>query len=160
MRTETHVVKIYTFDELPENIKQKAIEKLWDINVDYEWWEFIYEDAANVGIKITGFDTGRGNDITGDFIWYAIDVCKAILLEHGKNTETYKTASTFLPELKKEWEEDYGGEEAAEEFKRAILEDYLAMLRSEYEYFTSEERIIETIQANEYEFTEDGEIYP
>jgi predicted transcriptional regulator len=32
------------------------------------------------------------------------------------------------------------------------------MLQKEYEYLTSEEAIIETIEANEYEFTEKGEM--
>jgi len=33
------------------------------------------------------------------------------------------------------------------------------MLQKEYEYETSEEAIVETIKANEYEFTEDGNLY-
>jgi hypothetical protein len=37
-----------------------------------------------------------------------------------------------------------------------ILYEYLEMLRQEYEYQTSEEAIIETIEANEYTFLEDG----
>ena len=32
------------------------------------------------------------------------------------------------------------------------------MLRNEYEYLTSEEAVIESIRANEYEFTEDGKL--
>jgi hypothetical protein len=33
------------------------------------------------------------------------------------------------------------------------------MLRQEYEYLTSEGAIIETIEANEYEFTEEGRMF-
>ena len=29
--------KVYPFDELSEDVKEKAIEKLYDINVDHEW---------------------------------------------------------------------------------------------------------------------------
>jgi hypothetical protein len=43
-------------------------------------------------------------------------------------------------------------------FLRSLLEDYRIMLQKEYEYLTSEETIIETIEANEYEFTEKGEM--
>ena len=59
MRTYTTEHTVYKFDELDESTKQAAIEKLWDINVDYEWWEFTYEDAANIGLKITEFDLDR-----------------------------------------------------------------------------------------------------
>ena len=34
----------------------------------------------------------------------------------------------------------------------------LTLLRREYDYFTSEEAIIETIEANEYEFDENGNL--
>ena len=41
-----------------------------------------------------------------------------------------------------------GAGELANEFERALGEEYL----------TSEDAIVETIQANEYEFTEEGEL--
>ena len=46
--------KVYLFSELSDQAKQKVIEDNYDINVDYEWWESAYEDAANIGLKITG----------------------------------------------------------------------------------------------------------
>ena len=33
---------VYDFDELSDEAKQKAINNLSDINVDYGWWEFQY----------------------------------------------------------------------------------------------------------------------
>jgi hypothetical protein len=42
------------------------------------------------------------------------------------------------------------------EFKYALLEEYLSMLRREVDYMQSTEYIEEGIRANEYEFTEDG----
>lgn len=39
----------------------------------------------------------------------------------------------------------------------AELEDYLSILRQEYDYLTSEEHAREMIEANEYTFTVDGE---
>jgi hypothetical protein len=45
------------------------------------------------------------------------------------------------------------------EFQRALGKEYLSILRREYEYQTSEEAIIETIEANDYDFTEDGRIF-
>jgi len=82
--------KLYHFDELSEEAKQKAIEGLSDINTDYEWWESTYEDAENIGLKLTSFGLDR--------------------------------------------------------------------MQKDYEHLTSSEAIIETIQANEYEFTENGKL--
>lgn len=45
-----------------------------------------------------------------------------------------------------------------EDFKKALLQDYLSMLQGEYDYQTSEEQVLESIRANEYLFTEDGEL--
>jgi len=47
-------------------------------------------------------------------------------------------------------------DELGEEFTKAILEEYLSMLKKEYEYLTSDEAVKEMIEANEYEFTEKG----
>lgn len=167
-------INLYSFAELSDDAKQKALEKLWDLNVDHEWWEFIYEDAENVGVRIKGFDLDR-HTIDGDFISDA--VAEKILKDHGENCETFKTAKNYYTEYDKlvekysdgkvlnkvaednEYEFDKEADELAEEFQDNILEDYLSMLRQEYEYQTSEEAIIESIEANEYQFTEDGELY-
>ena len=57
---------------------------------------------------------------------------------------------------------EYGDPEDLEdlnkEFLRSLCEDYRIILQKEYEYLTSEEAIIETIEVNEYEFTEEGEL--
>ena len=45
-----------------------------------------------------------------------------------------------------------------DEFLKSLLEDYSIILQKEYEYQTSEEAIIESIKANDYEFTEDGKL--
>lgn len=46
-----------------------------------------------------------------------------------------------------------------EDFQNDILEDYRIMLQKEYDYLSSDEAIIESIEANEYEFTENGKRY-
>ena len=45
MRTITTVKTVYSFDELGEDAQEKAIENLYDLNIDYDWWEFVFEDA-------------------------------------------------------------------------------------------------------------------
>jgi len=174
MRIDIKKTEVYPFGELTDDAKQTALEQLADINVDHEWWDFTYEDAANVGIKITGFDLGRGSYCHGDFTLDVEEIANKIIAEHGESCETYKTAIEFLAEiynLRNDFmlsdddldEEDFElsdtYEDAVDEFKYSILEDYRIMLQHEYEYMTSEEAIIETIEANEYEFTADGKLY-
>lgn len=40
-----------------------------------------------------------------------------------------------------------------------MLGEYLKILQEEYEYRTSDEGVLEMIEANEFEFTADGEIF-
>lgn len=161
-------VKVYKFDELSDKAKEKAIRKLYDINVDYDWQETTYEDADRVALKITSFSLDRNRHAKGNFIDYAVDTARKILEEHGNKCETYKTATIFLQKIKDK-EKEVGDDEyyvieeecakIEEEFLKSILEDYSIILQKEYEYQTSEKAIIETIKANEYEFTEDGKMF-
>jgi hypothetical protein len=43
-----------------------------------------------------------------------------------------------------------------DEFLKSLCEDYSIMLQNESEYLQSDAAIIEAINANEYEFLEDG----
>lgn len=47
-------------------------------------------------------------------------------------------------------------EKLEEEFLDSILEDYRIMLEKEIEYQESEEQVAEMMEANEYEFDENG----
>jgi hypothetical protein len=164
--------KVYKFDELSDEAKQKAIEECRDLNIGYDWWQFVYEDAENIGLKITGFDIDRGSFCEGDFILSSNEVAQNILKEHGEHCETYKTAKEFMEqwepvfnEYMDETSDKYESSESEdelmkleEEFKKSLLEDYRIILSNEYDYQTSDEAIIETIQANDYEFTENGSL--
>jgi len=167
--------KVYPFDELSDEAKEKAVEGLCDINVDYEWWEGIYDDAETAKLRLTEFDIGRGNYCRGDFIEYAKDTVDAIIENHGENCETRQTAEEFIVDsaklsIKYPFSPDADGEDINEtdrtreqgdvnaEFLRSILEDYRIILQKEYEHLGSEAAIIETIKTNEYEFTVDGKL--
>jgi hypothetical protein len=163
--------KVYQFEELSEKAQEKAIQNLCGIKVDnLEWWEFVYEDAKDIGLKITGFDIDRNRRATGEFIQDAIYTAEKIKIEHGEQCQTFKTACNFLDEfipIATKWEEENAGfyflnenlgDEMIQEFLTSLLEDYFILLQKEYEYQTSSEAIKETILCNEYEFTEDGKL--
>jgi len=157
----TICTNVYQFNELNKQAKQNAIENMYDININYSWWDSTYEDAANAGLKLTSFNIDRGNYCNGKFINSAQDCAQLIIKNHGKECSTYMTASNFLRDLIKSINDDDTNEDAIEEleeeFLKSILEDYRIILSNEYDYLTGREAIIETIEANEYEFTEEGE---
>lgn len=51
MRIQTKEYEVYTLNEVLE----KAIERQWDINVDHDWWNYIYEDAQTI-FELIGFE--------------------------------------------------------------------------------------------------------
>lgn len=162
MKIITRKYKVYTFNELNDNAQQKAIEKIAEFQTDYEWWDSVYEDAKTIGLKITEFELDRGSYAKGEFINNAKEVAESILENHGESCETYKTAQIYLNEYKKLIPDENGevdSEDIDNEFKRSLLEDYRIMLQHEYEYLNSEESIKETIEANNYQFTEDGKLF-
>ena len=172
MRQKT--INLYKFSELSEDSKQKAIERFSDTNLCYDWWDYTYEDAETVGLKITGFDIGRASYCNMETIKDYREISTLIQLYHGEDCETYKTAKQFdtdYNELVKKYSDgvnicfvtedneddfDFDALELEREFLYSISEDYRVILSNEYEYLTSEKAIIESIEANEYEFTEDG----
>jgi len=153
---------VYKFAELSEQGKAKAIQGLSDINVGFDWWQYTYLDAKNVGININNFELDRDIDIG---LYDCLETAQKILTDHGPTCDTYKNAEQFIEDIDKlvddeEENEDFceQKEELEDNFKKALEEDYLSMLRNEYEHRTSKEAIIETIEANECEFTADGEL--
>lgn len=174
-KMEKREYTVWKFAELSDDLKEKVLEQQCDINIDHEWWECEYEDAANVGIKITAFCIDRGPYCEGN-IHDFVKTANKIIAEHGPKCETYITAIAFQDDLEKintkypeKWddtdcyyenENDREDEIEAleEEFKWSILEDYRIILSKQYEYLTSEAAIIETIEANDYDFKADGSI--
>ena len=169
----SRTITIYKFDELSDKAKEKARDWYREGALEYDWWDGVYEDAKNIGLKIASFDTDRGNSIEGDFKDDAESCAKAILKEHGKDCDSYKLADEYLEThkaLRTQFDEaceadddpvlirklDEGLVELDAEFKRAILEDYLDTLKKEVEYRMSDESVDESILANEYDFLGSG----
>lgn len=155
MKVITNIYNVYEFDELSDTAKDKAIENLYDVNIDIEWWDSTYEDANTIGLEITGFDLDRGSYCHGKFTESPETVIRLIKENHGRACETYKTAMQYKKELKKT-KSDGDYESVRDEFLESLLEDYRIILQKDYDYMTSKEAIIETIEANEYTFLENG----
>ena len=174
MKTKT--ITTYSFDELSEDAQDKAIEKLANINCDYEWWDSICDDAEAIGLKIASFDLDRNRHCKGHLTQDPLAVIELIKANHGESCDTYKLAIEWENKFTQykdaidyddlhDQDDDFEPrfcesdlEDDSEEFSRALCEEYACILQKEYEYLGSRETIVETIKANEYEFDENGNL--
>ena len=172
MRTETTTRTLYKFDELTDAAKEEARNWYRESGLDYEWWEYTYDDAERIGLKITAFDLDR-RGVDGNFIASAEETAHRIEKEHGEKCETFTDAKAYLEARDKvieQWERDENGDFVNQDrldisldaldsnFLHTLCEDYRIMLKHEAEYMESNESIDENIRCNEYEFTEEGHI--
>ena len=167
----------YTFDELSDDAKENAVNNLREINVEHDWWDCTYETFRELGIRIEHFDLGRRSEIGIDLIETHHEVATNIIGTFGENG-LKANAEYFIEQRDKLVKELGEGDEIAgysvkegneEEFDERVetIEEYyfnglkrdiLHWLRCEFEYLMSDEAIIDTIEANEYEFTKDGKL--
>ena len=150
----THTIQSYKFSELSDEAKEAAREWFRRGALDYEWWDFVYEDAARIGLKITGFDLGRGCKLDGKLLVSPSACALAILGDHGKECDTYKLATSFLAERR----ETRGPARVklGEDFVRDLRHEFWHILNREAEYRLSDECVDEDIEANEYDFDAHG----
>lgn len=160
-------ITVYTFEELSEDAKDIARQWWREGSCHDDWWENTYEDAARVYLKIANFDIDRGT-IKGHLTSTFRESLKAVHKEHGEKTATFKLAHSYFLKIEKlrakylDEETDYDQsdeyEELLKQYTKDLLEEYLSLLRKEYEYINSDEYVDEAIIGNEYEFHETGVI--
>ena len=194
MRTDTVTTEVFTFSELSDDAKQTAIENNHDINTDYEWYDFNYEDAKQIGeimgididrIYFSGFSSqGDGACFEGSYSYEKGSV-KNLKEYAPKDEELHRIAQELQDIQRKHF---YGitanvkhsghyshkyctqinvdsetQQELPEDEICEVLRDYMEWiyrsLEKSYDYLTSDESISETLEANEYEFTADGNRY-
>ncbi len=153
------IIKLYKFNELSDEAKETARE--WMLNgLDYQHeWEYLVEDAKNVGINLEEWDYRRYAKCSLELDFS--QVLTEILNQHGESCETYKTAERYKQEYDKLTEDQVlngEDEELREEFTKDIAEDYRILADNQYEYIQSNEYLDELLEINDYEFTEDGKI--
>ena len=163
---KTIEIKVYKFDELDKQTKEKVIENYRYINVDNTfWYDWIKEDFIRLGLEIQGFDIGSGNAVK-IYIDNLEETSKSILHEFGDSVAIKQTAKNYINEYEKiqaNFKEDQDIEREVElldeQYEKEYSEDILSYLRSNYDWETSDEAVINTIEANEYDFTTEGKIY-
>ena len=155
--------KVYLFNELDDQTQEKAIQNNYHIAVQDDWHDFIKYDLKEIGIELRSFDVDRGS-FAEIHIDYFFETCEKIIETHGENCETYKIAKRYIKEynsiqhLNDDDDDDFDLDYLDEEYQKEFSEEVFSMLRKEYEHMTSEEYLIEMFEANEYEFTAEGEM--
>lgn len=153
--------KVYKFNELSKEAQQNAIGQLSDININLD---FAIQDAYDIGLNITDCDLDSASfirGVRGEFITSAGEVCEDILLHHDKHSETYKTALKYKHEFQLTSDETNENELCKKEdsFLNELLIDYTNIMQSYIEFQGSENQIVLSIEANEYDFTKDGKLF-
>lgn len=178
MQTKTY--NVYKFHELTKEQQQKAIDNLRDTNVDYDGWhEFTIEDETarlnllgyeDVKISYSGFwSQGNGASFTAGG-----NIEKLVPANMQKYVDriAFKKSGHYEHEYTMSLDIDYNDEPLGntqiiefENLEKELLENariearaIYSRLQNEYEYYTSDESIIATIESNDYDFTENGKI--
>lgn len=172
--------KLYKFNELSDEVKEEVLDDNRYFQVEYfNWWEYVYEEAENIGLKIVGFDLDR---------WYIRMKLKENMLSSieealnyfNKDSNEYKIAKGYYDEIMKlkdseevkEYLRDNPEDDPydavynlnlCEEFEDDYIKDmgeiFLSALDEELKYLTSDEAIIEMFETNDYEFFETGKVF-
>ena len=199
-------IPIYSFTELSDSAKEYARQQYRIYDLDYEWWDAVYEDAKMCGkllgieidrIYFSGFSSqGDGACFEGCYSYrpgwrkalrsaiggQSLAKLEAIgdALQDAQRPAFYRlTASTRhdghychsgcmdvtvdasdTPNVRFSMFDDYGNEfyEGVRDELRRFADWIYAQLSEEYDWLTSDEAIDEALIANEYEFTENGEL--
>lgn len=185
MKTKT--IKLYEFDELPEDIKEKVLDKERYINVEhFDWWDYDGHTGFSAEeIKKHGLELEHAGDLlTWNKMYFSLDYGEYIQFNNPGFAHD-ETARRFLGVPKKIWENthwefinhretttrlswEYGNDFLTDKAEKALnhavnkfydkMKEALKDLRSEYEYCISDEAVIETIKINEYTFRADGKM--
>lgn len=163
---KTIEIKVYKFEELDKQTKEKVIENYRYINVeDTFWYDFIQDDFNRLGLEIQEFDLGRRN-YAKIYIDNFEDTSKNIIEEFGDSVPIKQTAKNYIDEFNKiqanyKEDEDIWREIGMldHEYQKEYSDDILSYLRAEYEYQISDEALDEFFMNNDYDFTIEGKIY-
>jgi hypothetical protein len=173
--------RTFSFNQLGEEAKQKVLERERFTNVDdYEWWaDWIYEDLKEYGIETKQvffdvhnrcFSVYKGeidHEKMISCLWHKgyITVQQAYALRDDQIYISLKTSSVggdhnyFVVESNDEVPDKVfdGLEAAMDSFIEDVASACLKKLDDDYEGLTSDESVIDTLMANDWRFTKDGE---
>lgn len=169
--------KVYKFNELGDKAQQKAIEWYRETGFDYEWHELNIESWED-DLRERGFMKPKiyfsGFSSQGDGACFTCEYIDFKLFLEGKynkykeadlnayithNSHYYYATSTtvILSEGGDLEDNDHDEiEQAIKDERERLGNEIYKSLEDEWDYLNTNAQIAETIQNNEYEFTQDG----
>ena len=183
---QSKVIRTYSVDELEGKAREVTLDWLRE-GLDYEWWGCTYEDAKKcadcIGIEIdkiyfSGFwSQGDGACFKGKYAYRK--GWKKALKEYAPMDNKLERIGQALQDLQRHYfysihaditcNDHYkttyaktGISDYAEESTTDLVKDFASwiynQLEKEWEWLSSEKQLIETAQANGYQFDEYGRI--
>jgi hypothetical protein len=167
---KTIEIKVYKFEELDKQTKEKVIENYRYINVeDKDWWEFIQYNLKNLyNIELHEFNLDRGYSVNINIKSELFEVCENIIREKTYFHFILSEAKSYVEkynEIQSNNKEDEVIEQLVEQLdyesniEKHIENSILKSLDCEWEYCISDEAVTDTIEVNDFDFTTDGKIY-
>lgn len=153
-------VKVYSFDELTDSVKGQVLAHFAE-RVEYPWFSDALDSIKAFVKHFHGdiMDYSLSGEVYRSYVKTTVDRSyfrgvKLKDIDHTYNPTGYCLDWTLWGTMKEEFSKTG---DAFYAYQQAI-ESALADIASDVEYQYSAEALIEMIEANDYEFTEDGEI--
>lgn len=177
MKTITKKYKVFTFDELSQEAKDKAREDFNEFEdfpfLEDDLREYIHEELEEAGYKEVGENTTAHHSIE---VYYSLSYSQGDgLMFEGtfedkdgnyfttkQSGHYYHSGCTSITGTDQEGNEIYDDNEAFIKFKEVyekICDTVEKRGYDEIEYQRSEEAFAETCEANDYHFLEDGTMF-
>jgi hypothetical protein len=153
-------IAVYSFDELTDSSKGQVLAYFRE-QVDYPWFSDALDSIKAFVKHFHGdvMDYQIGSEVYRSYVKTTVDRSyfrgvKLKDIDHTQMPTGYYLDCTLWGTMKEEFSKTG---DAYYAFEQAI-ESALADIASDVEYQYSDEALIEMIEANDYEFTEGGEI--
>jgi hypothetical protein len=159
MRTEQ--ITVYKFNELPTETAKERARRWYRDGLEYPWWgeaqDSLKAFCSEFNVSVLDYSIG---DARREFV--KTDATNANfrgLKLKDFDRESMPTGFCFDCALRYTFADDFKRNgDALGAFKSAI-EAFLVEVRNDVEYQYSDESVDESIEANAYEFTENGDFY-
>lgn len=166
-------IVLHKFEELSDKSKRRVLAIMQEINLHGDWWRQTKDEAEAIGLQIIGFDVRQKQYVDGEFMKVPAEVAKLIIKEHAEGLKTYESATKYM-EAKKELLDRVSNKDGSIPAKKApeyeeadvllkgmflkrLCDDYLAVIKEEYDFRVSNGAISEALEG--FEFTGDGELF-
>lgn len=153
MRIETKEIKLFTFEEASQELRDKIRE---NFHLSYYYGEFMLQERIETLKALSDYINGKLDysislvPDRGEFIKIT-DYDERLLNELCNNDKDCPLTGVYY--------DDDIIQDIKENDLKCALSKYLDRIHDEYEWMLTDEYLLDLCEANEYEFTENGEIY-